>query len=244
MTDKTPFLTARWLDLGLVTYQIPADLLAGHLPRQLEADRLPGDPAAVAYASIVPFRFVDTRVRGVSVPLHTDFPEVNLRVYVRERSGQRRRGVLFIAELVPRAAIAMVANLVYHEHYQALPLEVVAQDVDEQTRELRCVIELDEREHKIALRGARKTLRPADDSIAHFFKELSWGFGADPDGNAVIYRVDHPVWDVYPTSVDDLEIDADFAELYGAKWGVLDRLEPFHVAYAVGSEVALYPRER
>jgi uncharacterized protein len=72
--DPSPFLTARWQDLALVTWQVPAELLCSLLPRGVEPDRLPDDPEDVAYVSFVAFRFLDTRVRGIAVPLHTDFP--------------------------------------------------------------------------------------------------------------------------------------------------------------------------
>lgn len=237
-----PFLTARWLDLALVTWQIPAELLHSLLPRGVEPDRLPEDPEGVAYVSFVAFRFLDTAVRGIKVPLHTDFPEVNLRMYVREQDGERRRGVAFIQELVPKPAIAMVANLLYHEHYRAVPMQ--CEVVDEgATRRLDVRIELGERTHAMSLRGEAAAVVPPVDSLDHFFKEHEWGFGSDGDGGVVVYRVHHPVWACYPTSLDRLELACDFGELYGEPWSVLDRSAPRHVAFAVGSEIAVYPRD-
>lgn len=238
----TPFLTARWLDLALVTWQIPAELLRTTLPAGVEPDRLPDDPEGVAYVSFVAFRFLDTRVKGIAVPLHTDFPEVNLRAYVRERGGAGRRGVAFIAELVPKPAIAMVANLLYHEHYRAVPMDVAVRD-DGEHHAIDVRIELGERTHAMSLTGASATEVPPADSLEHFFKEHEWGFGSDGDGGVVIYRVHHPIWPVYPTSLDRLELAVDFGELYGEPWSVLDRTAPRHVAFAVGSEIAVYPRE-
>jgi uncharacterized protein YqjF (DUF2071 family) len=67
------------------------------------------------WVSLVGFRFLDTRVLGVPVPFHRDFDEVNLRFYVRrETAGEIRRGVVFMRELVPRAAIALLARAVYN----------------------------------------------------------------------------------------------------------------------------------
>jgi uncharacterized protein YqjF (DUF2071 family) len=239
--EGTPFLTARWLDLALVTWQIPAELLHATLPGGIEPDRLPDDPEGVAYVSFVAFRFLDTRVKGISVPLHTDFPEVNLRAYVRERGGTRR-GVAFIAELVPKPAIAMVANLLYHEHYRAVPMEIAVED-DGDDRRLDVRIELGERTHAMSLVGGRATEVPPAGSLEHFFKEHEWGFGSDGQGGVVVYRVHHPIWAVYPTGLDRLELAVDFGELYGEPWSVLDRTAPRHVAFAVGSEIAVYPRE-
>lgn len=238
----TPFLTARWVDLGLVTWQIPAELLRPFLPPGLEADRMPGDRADVAYVSFVAFRFLDTKVKGIAVPLHTDFPEVNLRAYVRETAGDRRRGVTFIAELVPKPAIAVVANLLYHEHYRAVPMELDVEETDG-VRRMRVAIEIGERTHAMTLAGRAESVMPGADSVEHFFKEHEWGFGRDGDGGLVVYRVHHPQWAVYPTSLERLELSVDFAELYGEPWGALDRIAPHHVAFAVGSEIAVYGRE-
>jgi uncharacterized protein YqjF (DUF2071 family) len=242
VTERSPFLTARWLDLALVTWQIPAELLRSLLPRGIEPDRLPGDPEGVAYVSFVAFRFLDTAVRGIKVPLHTDFPEVNLRAYVREVA-TGRRGVVFIAELVPKPAIAVIANLLYHEHYRAVPMSIVVSDGDD-THTLDLRVELGERTHAMRLVGHHTPVVPESDSIEHFFKEHEWGFGRDGDGELVVYRVEHPVWACWTTSPDDLELDVDFGELYGDPWSELDRRQPFHVAFAVGSEITVWPRER
>jgi len=238
-----PFLRARWVDLALVTWRVPADLLLGHLPPGLEPDRLPGDADDAAYVSVVAFRFLDTAVRGVAVPLHTDFPEVNLRAYVRE-SATGRRGVVFIAELVPKPAIAMVANLLYHEHYRAVPMRLDVEDTPEGGRVLSCRIELGQRVHALRVVGHAPATLPEPDSVEHFFKEHEWGFGRDAEGGLVVYRVEHPVWATYQTSPDDLELGMDFGELYGEPWSELDRRQPFHVAFAVGSEITVWPRER
>jgi hypothetical protein len=47
-----------------------------------------------------------------AIPRHHDFEEVNLRFYVRRRTGEGwRRAVAFVKELVRRAAIAMAARV-------------------------------------------------------------------------------------------------------------------------------------
>jgi uncharacterized protein YqjF (DUF2071 family) len=242
VTDAVdPFLTARWVDLALVTYRIPAELLRPHLAPGLEPDRLEGDADDVAYVSLVGFRFLDTRVKGVAIPLHRDFPEINLRAYVRAGA---RRGVTFIAELVPKPAIAVVANLLYHEHYRAVPMTMQAEDVTGGSRRVEYTVELADRVHRIALVGRRPTEHPPESSLEHFFKEHEWGFGTSGDGELVVYRVHHPIWDVHPTGPDLLELDWGFGELYGPPWHELDGRQPFHVALAVGSEIAVFPRER
>ena len=225
----------------LVTYRIGADVLTARLPAGLEADRRPDDPAGTAYVSLVAFRFLDTRVKGLAVPLHRDFPEVNLRVYVRTTSTPTRRGVLFISELVPKPAITMVANLVYHEHYRTVPMECDVRDLADGTRETSVTIELGDRMHRISCTGDRPPQPTEPGGVEDFFKEHEWGFGRDADGELVTYRVAHPVWRAYPRA--RLALDVSFHELYGDPWGALDGAEPFHVMFAEGSAITVFDRE-
>ncbi|MFN2413345.1 MAG: DUF2071 domain-containing protein [Pyrinomonadaceae bacterium] len=72
------------------------------------------------FVSFVGFMFLDTRVLRFSVPMHTNFQEVNLRFYVkRENNGETRHGVVFIKEIVPRFAISAVARIFYGKPYEA-----------------------------------------------------------------------------------------------------------------------------
>src|SRR5687768_6124543 len=121
-----PFLSAAWRDLVMLNYEIAEGLLLPLVPAGVELDRWRGK----AYVSVVGFRFLDTRVRGVAVPGHTRFEEVNLRFYVRrEVGGEVRRGVVFVRELVPRRAIAFVARAMYNEPYRAVRMRHTIESV-------------------------------------------------------------------------------------------------------------------
>ncbi|HWN91309.1 MAG TPA: DUF2071 domain-containing protein, partial [Verrucomicrobiae bacterium] len=109
-TVRRPFLTARWSNLAILTWEVPPALLEPHLPAGLELDRRDG----AAFASLVAFDFLDTRVLGIPWPGFTRFPEVNLRFYVRRGE---RRGVVFIREFVPQAVVGWVARALYNEPY-------------------------------------------------------------------------------------------------------------------------------
>src|SRR5438094_817417 len=83
------------------------------------------------FLSVVGFLFLDTRLLGLPIPLHRDFEEVNLRFYVRRKSENTwRRGVVFIRELVPRRAIALVARTFYGENYVAVPMKHEIEDLN------------------------------------------------------------------------------------------------------------------
>ncbi|WP_317891064.1 DUF2071 domain-containing protein [Edaphobacter bradus] len=73
------FLTAEWRKLIMANYAVPEDLLLPYLPAGTELDLYNGS----CYVSLVGFLFQNTRVRGIRVPFHVQFEEVNLRFYVR-----------------------------------------------------------------------------------------------------------------------------------------------------------------
>ena len=113
-----PFLTAEWRDLVFLNYEIDPLVLAPLVPQGCELDTFHGKH----YVSIVGFWFLQTRVKGLAIPWHRNFEEINLRFYVvRRESDEIRRGVVFIKEVVARWAIASVARWVYNENYVCCP---------------------------------------------------------------------------------------------------------------------------
>ena len=75
------FLTAEWRTLAMINYEVAPALLEPLVPRGTELDSWDGR----TFLSLVGFMFHDTRVRGFPVPFHREFPEVNLRFYVRRQ---------------------------------------------------------------------------------------------------------------------------------------------------------------
>jgi uncharacterized protein YqjF (DUF2071 family) len=115
-----PFLTAHWRYLAMLNYVVDPALLEPLVPTGTEIDYENGE----TFVSIVAFLFLDTRLLGFPMPLHRDFEEVNLRFYVRRKSADTwRRGVVFVREIVPRRAIALIARVFYAERYFALPMK-------------------------------------------------------------------------------------------------------------------------
>lgn len=239
-----PFLTARWQHLALVTYAVSAELLDEALTDDIEPDGrddLPSCSAggATAYVSLVAFDFLDTRVLGVKWPGFVNFPEVNLRAYVREKDGEQRRGVTFIRELVPSRWVAWVARNTYNEPYAAATMGSDVRE-DGQTLHVEHQWTYGGQQHQLTLETDNQPQATASDSVENFFKEHRWGFGRDRRGRTLTYEVRHPVWRAY--DVKRCEVDVDFAALYGPRWQMLNEIKPFHVMLAEGSQVAVYPK--
>src|SRR6201982_3018757 len=111
----------------MLIYVVDPRLIAPLVPSGAEIDFENGE----TFLSVVGFLFLDTRLLGLPIPRHRDFEEVNLRLYVRRKSADTwRRGVVFIRELVPRRAIALVARALYGERYVALPMKHNIEHVD------------------------------------------------------------------------------------------------------------------
>jgi len=208
-------------------------LLRSFLPEGLELDLVDGK----AYISLVAFDFLETRVFGFKWPFHTNFPEINLRFYVRQNE---ERGVVFIAELVPRPLIALIAKLIYNEPYQTCRMhskvEAAAESI-EVSHEIACAGS----KHRILLKAEKQKFLPEQSSVEHFFKEHKWGFGKTHKGKTSRYEVNHPFWECHP--VLDYKLEFDFGKIYGAGFAFLNSESPYSVILASGSEVYVYPRD-
>src|SRR5258708_1289001 len=202
------FLTARWVDLAMVNYEVDPALLRQLVPAGTELDLWSGR----CLVSVVGFQFLDTRVLGLALPFHRDFEEVNLRFYVRRTVGDEvRRGVVFVKEIVPRRAIAWIANAVYNEQYIALPMSHDATFGDRRRlsygwrfRGARCRL-------AVTLEGAPSL--PQDGTEEGFITEHYWGYTRQRDGSTLQYEVEHPRWNVWRGG--DPELICDTAALYG-----------------------------
>ena len=227
--DRKVFLTAEWRNLINLTYRVPAEVLQSYLPPELELDLWEGH----AHLSLVAFDFLNTKVKGVPIPWHIDFPEVNLRFYVR-RGGQN--GVMFIKELVPRAAIAWTARLFYNEPYERVGMESFRSETGP-------LVVRHELWKKKSLHGLRVELGdvlgiPEENTPDHFFKEHDLGFGVRRNGKVLCYRVDHEVWKI--REIKSVELDWDFGKVYGNEWAFLNEAEPRYQLFAEGSHVRVH----
>ncbi|MEA2219506.1 MAG: uncharacterized protein QOJ35_2132 [Solirubrobacteraceae bacterium] len=227
-----PFLTAEWHHVLGVTYPADAARLARHLPHGAQIDELDGSPRV----SLVAFGFRDTRVRGVRIPGHVAFPEINLRFYVR-LAGER--GVVFIREFVPRPAISLVARIVYNEPYRTIRMQ---HDVTAARDALHVRHRFGARKGNLLEALAAPAARlPEADAPEHWLTHHDLGVGRTRDGRARAYRVEHELWALH--DVLTLRVAVDFGALYGPEWAHLADAEPSHVTLATGSEVRVLPPE-
>ena len=229
------FLTAAWRNLAMLNYEIQPAVLQPFVPAGTEFDSWQGR----TFVSVVGFQFLQTRVCGVPIPFHRDFEEVNLRFYVRRKAAEGwRRGVVFIKEIVPRAAIAFVANKFYNEPYVALPMSHQIETLNGSLKCARYSWHFGGREQtlKVEARGTVQVLQ--EGSEAEFVTEHYWGYNVQRDGTTLEYRVEHPRWRIYEAAKASL--DCDVAALYGKQFFASLQSRPVSAFLAEGSAVTVY----
>lgn len=229
------FLTAEWRHLAMLNYEIDPALLQPYLPAGTELDFRNG----LTYVSMVGFMFLNTKVLGVSIPFHINFEEVNLRFYVRRRGPEGwRRGVTFIKEIVPKPAIALVANWVYNENYVSMPMQhVIDADADSQIMTASYMWRFKGEWHKlwVQTQGEAQPLTPGSEE--EFIAEHYWGYAAQRDGGCIEYQVEHPPWRVW--SVMAHGFTCDVAALYDPVFTEVLQAPPTSVFLAEGSAVSV-----
>jgi uncharacterized protein YqjF (DUF2071 family) len=229
------FLTAEWRDLLILNYQVDPAQLRAYVPPGTELDSFAGR----TYLSLVGFRFCKTKYRSFfSIPFHSEFEEVNLRIYVRRSvSGEIRRGVAFIAEIVPSFVVAKAARWFYGENYMRRPIthrvecQATPKSVAYRWQEAAGWCEL-----SALFRG--QPAHPQEGSLEQFISEHYWGYSGQKDGTSLEYRVDHVPWKIW--TAWHAGFCGDASNLYGKELSAVLRNPPASAFVAEGSLVTVY----
>ena len=237
--EKRVFLSAEWRDLVMLNYEVDRGLLNEYVPSGTVLDSYDGK----TYVSLVGFQFRRTRLFGtLPIPFHADFDEINLRFYVRRQEGaEDRRGVVFIAEIVPKRAIARIARLAYGENYVRLPMRhrvntsrgAKAAEYEWQLNGAWC---------KLHAHSSAHPTRAEEGSLEQFITEHYWGYSAQRNGDSLEYYVSHVPWSVWTGTEAGFEGDA--SSLYGRELGKVLQRRPDSAFIADGSPVIVYRGQR
>lgn len=235
MATPGSFLTAEWRWLAMLNFACPPDLLLPCVPHGTELDAWEGRH----FVSVVGFRFLHTRVRGIPIPFHRDFEEINLRFYVRRRvGGETRRGVVFVQEIVPRRAIAWVARTLYGENYVRHPMRhevTMPPGGHAGCGGVRYGFRPAQEWMWLSARVAGPPRLPRQGELAAFIAEHYWGYARQRDGSTVEYQVEHPPWRVWDASSARLE--GDVPGYYGPSFSAVLRADVASAFVAEGSPV-------
>jgi uncharacterized protein YqjF (DUF2071 family) len=229
VSESRPFLRAQWRHLAMVNYEVDPALLEPLVPAGTVLDRFQDR----CYVSLVGFLFLDVRLRGMRVPFHGRFEEVNLRFYVRRSvAGETRRAVTFVRELVPLPAVALLARLVYGERYSSVPMRHRVTDAAVAYR-----WRYAGRWQGLEVAPEPDAALPEPGSEQEFVTEHYWGYAATRRGT-VEYEVVHPRWTVQRAAAS---VDCDAEALYGPGFAAALAANPTSAFLADGSPVAVMP---
>ena len=231
---KRTFLKAKWQNLIMLNYEVPAEVLKPYLPPGTELDLWQGK----CLVSMVGFMFNETSVMGIRWPWHVSFEEVNLRFYVRYNdNGTWKRGAVFVSEIVPKPAIAVIANNLYKEHYRALPMRHEVTPVDAGSTRFSYEWKLKGRWNKIeaTVENQRQPIQAG--SAEEFILEHYWGYNLLTQEKTMEYQVEHVSW--LTGNVTNCLFDADVEALYGQEFVPYLQGKPYSAFFADGSEVGV-----
>jgi len=238
---KKEFLSAKWINLIMLNYEVDPAILQKYIPPGTELDLWKGK----TLVSMVGFLFRDTRLRGIQWPLHVNFAEVNLRFYVKYFDGnQWKRGAVFISEIVPKPFIATIANLFYKEHYRAMPMRHSINKLDDESAKYLYEWKFDgvwnNKLGGIVNSNKLEPIKPGTQE--EFILEHYWGYNKINKKTTYEYQVEHITWNA--VNLIDPVFEADIKRLYGKEFVPYLEKKPNSAFFADGSEVIVRSFER
>ncbi|MEN0046633.1 MAG: DUF2071 domain-containing protein [Bacteroidota bacterium] len=227
------FLKAEWRKLAMANYEVDESILQSYVPKGTELDIWNG----THYVSLIGFMFLNTKVLGIKIPFHVNFEEVNLRFYVRyKESGEWKRGVVFVKEIVPKAAITFVANTLYGEHYATHRMRHSWEEKTDK-RIVSYEWKIQNNWQRFSVEAERQLSKIEVGSETEFITEHYWGYTKVNDRKTSEYEVTHPKWQQY--LVKNYEVAVDFGLNYGEQFSFLNSAKPKSVMLAEGSEITV-----
>lgn len=227
------FLTANWKNLIMVNYTVDPALLLQYLPNGTELDSFNGN----YYVSLVAFMFMQTKIKGISIPFYKNFEEVNLRFYVRfKENNEWKRGVVFIKEIVPKRIICLVANGLYGEHYTygSMKNELVT---NENTLDVKYEWNYNNQWNFIQLFAEKKASPVIQNSKEEFITEHYWGYSKLNNNRTAEYNVLHPKWNIH--KVHSYDLFCNTKALYGENFESTLKQKPASALLAEGSTISV-----
>ena len=212
---------------------IDPEVLKNYVPAGTEIDLWKDK----CYVSLIGFMFLNTKLLGVKIPFHTNFEEVNLRFYVKRLENNTwKRGVVFIKEIVPKPALTFIANTIYKEHYETLPMKHICEE-NNLNRTVSYLWKKNKIWHSFTVQATLNSSEIKSYSETEFITEHYWGYAKVTDSKTNEYEVTHPIWKQY--LVTHSEINVDFGAVYGTDFEFINRLKPNSVMLIEGSEITV-----
>lgn len=213
-----------WTDLLFMHWEADESDLQSRLPQRVELDLFDGKP----WLGVIPFDMHGIAPRGgPAIPLLGDFPELNVRTYVRVDD---KPGVWFFSLDVPRVDAVWGARTFFHLPYYLAAMRVRREKFGIDYKSARRDRALD-----ITYRpGEEKTVSP--DSFLHWATSRYCLYCQNRRGDLFRGNIHHAPW-----SLSD--VDVDFRQNSMCDPFVTGDRHP-DMAYASELPVVIYPLEK
>lgn len=221
------FLSSTWKNTFIVTWEIEPELLLEHLPHKIGLYTENGK----AFLSFVVYNFENTKVKGIKMPFHVSFPEMDLRYYVKHNNSL---GVAFIQHIVPRYCISLWAKRIFNENYITLPMDYSFQET-ETSKVLHYKVWKDKKMFSLDFLSNKEFV----ESTFSLYNQVQYGFGVDKYGNSTKFKFDK-LNNFHSLSTLDYAINLDYSALFGRKWAFLNELSPIDVTALNDNKVRIF----
>lgn len=227
------FLKAEWRKLAFANYEVEPSVLEKYVPPGTELDLYEGK----CFVSLIGFIFLNTRILGLKIPFHKTVEEVNLRFYVKRfENNSWKRGAVFIKEIVSKPALTFVANTIYKEHYETMPMKYSWEE-NALNRSVSYHWEKNKTWQSFKVTAALEESEIEVNSETEFITEHYWGYAKVNGQKTNEYEVTHPRWKQY--KVESSEIKVDFELVYGKEFEFLNRVKPTSIMLIEGSNITI-----
>src|SRR6185503_17615506 len=148
--------------------------------------------------------------------------------------------VVFVRELVPKRAIAIVARTFYGEPYLAVPMSHKIDHADSKLS-VEYSWKRGKKSEFLRMSASGEPQAIPQSSHAEFITEHYWGYTCFRGGCSE-YRVEHPRWKTW--TAESFEFKADVAALYGEQFEKTLSAKPRSAFIADGSPIQVLLRQQ
>lgn len=192
LPDRPWVMTQSWHDLLFAHWPVDKVLLASKVPEPLELELYEDE----AWLGVVPFRMTNVAPRAVpAVPWLSEFPELNVRTYVRVGP---KPGVFFFSLDAGHPLAVTVARTMFD-----LPYYNATMQVDEEGGTVRYTSRRtgsSAAELEASYRATGATFHAQPSTLEYFLTERYCLYTVDNESRASRVDIHHPPWPLQPAA--------------------------------------------
>lgn len=221
-------LRANWTSLLTATFEADRKLLKRFIPPKTELSDWNGR----YYMSLVGFLFQKPSLLRIPLPFYRNFPEINLRFYVRHKSRFGwRNGVVFIREIAPFRLVGIAAKWLYGEKFISLPMSYNLRKTNE-IIQLKYEWKVCGVDNHMQIDCGATHHEPMESELAYYLREHYFAYSVN-NNKCREFQIEHEKWNVYPSKSFGMKVDTE--TLYGKEFVEYFKEAPVSSFYMDGS---------